>query len=183
MSQLSAPTPDATTLSKGKVQLAGNLGGTAVSPTVTGAQTNAITAAALATSAIYLGSTLYTTADITTTATSGAPATATAVAVTVTVPAGSRRTKITFSGALNNSTAGQSNYIAIWRGTVGTGTLVKGGFVYCPAAGADNLFSILGIDSPSAGSVTYNIGWYVTGGTGSLKASTTEQLLNLVEAL
>lgn len=34
MPQLSAPTPDATTTSKGKIQLAGGLGGTAASPTL-----------------------------------------------------------------------------------------------------------------------------------------------------
>lgn len=36
MGNLSSPTPDATTGSKGKVQLAGDLGGTAASPTVVG---------------------------------------------------------------------------------------------------------------------------------------------------
>lgn len=40
--------PDASTTVKGKVQLAGDLGGTATSPTVVGAQASAITGTALA---------------------------------------------------------------------------------------------------------------------------------------
>lgn len=49
MISLSSPTPDATTTTKGKVQLANNLGGTAALPTVTGVQAGVIVNASLAT--------------------------------------------------------------------------------------------------------------------------------------
>lgn len=55
MGSLSSPTPDATTGSKGKVQLAGNLGGTAASPTVVGVQAGVIVQASLSTTAGEIG--------------------------------------------------------------------------------------------------------------------------------
>ena len=132
----------------------------------------------------YINSTVYTGGDISSTATSGAPATLTALATTATVPAIARQVKITLSAATNNSSAiGAANYYGIWRGTVGSGTLVKGGYCTDIGSGDDNVFCIVGIDNPGAGSYTYNIGFFVTGGTGVTKASATEQVLVLIEAI
>ena len=144
--------------------------------------TNGVGASNLATNAIFLGQTLYTGGDISISATSGAPATLTSMAVTVTIPAGGRKVKITLSGAFNG-TSTQSENFAIWRGAVTSGTLVKQGYCYNAAGSADTLFSMTGTDTPSAGSVTYNVGAFVTGGTGVLKAGATEQALFLVEAI
>lgn len=132
----------------------------------------------------YLNSTLYTGGDISSSAGSGAPATLTALATTATVPAIARQVKITLSAASNNSgILGNANYYGIWRGIVGSGTLVKGGFFTNIGSGDDNIFCMVGIDNPGAGSFTYNIGFYTTGGTGVTKASATEQALVLIEAI
>jgi hypothetical protein len=131
----------------------------------------------------YLGSTIYASGtDITTTATSGSPATVTALATTVTVPTGVTKVKITFSGSVNNSNANTYIYFAVWRGAVGSGTLVKGVFKNNVSAGGDDALTFVGLDTPSAGSVTYNIGWYVSANTGVIKAQTTEQVMVLVES-
>jgi len=60
------PTPDATSTTKGKVQLTGHLGGTAASPTVTNVNNGIITASKLALSPV----TAYTATDQGTTSTS-----------------------------------------------------------------------------------------------------------------
>lgn len=158
MSQLSSPTPDATTLTKGKVQLAGNLGGTAASPTVIGAQTNAISAAALATTAITIGFASVTASQTGITAASATQVTG--LTATVTIPAGSRRIEIEACLPQVQITAGAaaSTFISLWDGTVGSGTQLQE-YAFT-SAGNTYLggLTVKAYPTPAAGSKTYNVG-------------------------
>jgi len=60
MGNLSSPTPDATTLTKGKIQLANHLGGTAALPTVSTTGIAAILAIAYPVGSIYMNKTVST---------------------------------------------------------------------------------------------------------------------------
>lgn len=66
MPNINSPTPDATTTSKGKVQLAGDLGGTAASPTVLQITRNPYKFSAIRTTAQALGTATSTTVIFTT---------------------------------------------------------------------------------------------------------------------
>lgn len=182
MPQLSSPTPDATTLSKGKIQLTGNLGGTAASPTVTGAQTNAISAAALATNAITLG---YVQITATTTVSSGSSSQVTGLTVTVTIPVGGRRVRITgYVPYWTNSAAGTLG-MSIWDGTVGTGTqLTAAEQSFGGTSGFSAQCIVSAVVTPAAGSKTYNIGALMTSATTiTAQASTTAPAYISVEAI
>ncbi len=91
--------------------------------------------------------------------------------VTVTVPAGGRSVKITTQiYQLGNTTSGDYIELSIWRGTVGSGTLVTagahGGF---SGAGID-FAPLIGVETPSAGSVTYNVGLSTAAAGGTAQA-------------
>lgn len=86
---------------------------------------------------------------------------------TVTIPSGSRKVKVSvFIPQAYNATAAQTINLSLWRGTVGTGTQVGGTAQFYYPAVAGNMAFNIGVDTPSAGSVTYNVGWFVGGGTG-----------------
>lgn len=151
----------------------GQLGTTALA-------TNAVQASQLATSAITLG---Y--AQIT--APFASPGTAdvqvTGLTVTVTIPAGGRKTRVTFGSAyVLCSAAVQSVFIKIWDGAVGT-TQVGGTQNTSPAAGNGMSGYFSTIISPSAGTKTYNISVGASSGTGTVGASAVAPAFILVEAI
>jgi len=135
--------PDATTTSKGKIQLAGDLTGSSALPT-------------LATTSIKLGYAQIT-SDFTTT--SATTVQATGLSVTVTVPAGGRSVKITaWTNYLYNSTALHNARMSIWDGVVGSGTQISQASAYSINNGTGNQATAIAFFTPSAGSKTYNVG-------------------------
>lgn len=162
---------------------AGSIYGMAVTSGTIGSSqiaTNGVGGSNLSTTAILLGTATIST-DVTTTATSNTQLTG--LTTTVTVPAGGRSVKV--SVILPNpypSTTGLAIFVSLWRGTVGSGTAVGGNaqFYYTDAFSRP-IFNF-GIDTPSAGSVTYNVGWYVSTGTGHTNGGQSKCTL-LVELL
>lgn len=140
-----------------------------------------VTGAKLATSAITLGYTQITSSFSTA---STSPVQVTGLTATVTIPAGGRRVRISTSHrGLTNTSATPYMAISIWDGTVGSGTLLARQYAVAPFAGAFSTPQPVAIVTPAAGSKTYNIGFEVQGGTGSLTCSATEPAFILVEAI
>ena len=82
---------------------------------------------------------------------------ATGLTSTVTIPSGGRNVKITyFSRNLYNG-GGNSVYISIWDGTVGSGTQLAE-TSQATASGTTSSGVCIAVVTPSAGSKTYNIG-------------------------
>ena len=125
-----------------------------------GIATNAITAAKLATSAIYLGN--ITTGDSTTS--SAANTQVTNATMPVTIPSGSRKILILCNFSFYN-TGANNNYFTLWDGTVGSGTLLATQDGYTTPANAPNMGTITAIVAPAAGAKTYNLAQRTTGGT------------------
>lgn len=168
----------------------GNIYGIAVtSGVITGASTvgsaalvtNAVQANQIATTAITLGYTQIT-SSLTTTSTSVVQATG--LSVTVTIPAGGRRIKITaFTYGLSNTIA-NNTFLSIWNGTVGSGTQLSGVQASIYTTNAVIPVVCMAVITPSAGSVTYNVGYFGTNaGTTTLSAATTNPAFILVEAI
>ena len=134
----------------------------AASLTSTQIATNGVSAANLATSAIFLGY-ASSTSDFTTASVTEVQVTS--LTATVTVPAGGRKVKIT-TGAwrMYNATANTNVEVSIWRGVVGSGTKLGASYITSTAVNATGAAILITIDSPSAGSVTYNIGFKNIGG-------------------
>lgn len=145
--------------------------------------TNSVTAPKLATNAITLGSASIT-ANISTQATSATQATG--LTSTVTVPAGGRGLEITVSGGyLAVGTGSKNIYITLWRGTVGSGTQI--GLAQCTQLTANfaTPMTLVAIDTPSAGSTTYNVGYATDAGPVTLtwNVSSTSPAILLVKAI
>jgi len=174
---LSYPFPDATSTLKGKIQLTGDLGGTAASPTVVGAQQGVISAAALSTSAITLGF-ASSTSTFTLSSSQTTPTQVTGLSITVTIPAGGRRIRVTaYTSSL--SPASGVALLTIWDGTVNVGTQLQ---QYNSAA--NNGANCQVIISPAAGSKTYNVGVSNSGlNTTTVSGSATNPSFILVEAI
>lgn len=122
------------------------------------------------------------TSSITTTSTSLVQATG--LSITCTIPTGGRRVKITFySQQITNNSGSNIIPIVLFNGTVGSGTQLQVANVqaYGPQNGGqvDMIFSHI----PSSGSITYNIGWEVNAGTGTIAASTTSPAFILAELI
>ena len=146
----------------------------------TGIGTNAIAAASLKTNAIKLGYAAIT-ADVSTASTTVVAATG--LSVTVTVPSGSRSIKITayIAGTYNSST--NQCRLSIWDGTVGSGTQIAAAF-NGNASGQIVPATMMAVATPSAGSKTYNVGYYGSGaGTTYITGATTGPSFILVEAI
>jgi len=141
-----------------------------------------VTAGKLATSAIFLGYAAIT-ADTTTTSTSSTLVTG--LSATVTVPSGGRRVKITvFASNVRNQTAAKTAYLEIWDGTVGSGTKIAQGDTYGDGTDEGCPFHIVAVQTPSAGSKTYNVGFRTdSGGTTALAAASTAPAFILVELI
>ena len=170
MPTINSPTPDATTLTKGKVQLAGDLAGTASAPT-------------LSTTAITLGYTEITTSATTTSTTT---VQATGLSVTVTIPAGGRKIRVSayIPRALHN--LGTGYFVGeLWDGTVGSGTrLVDSPYFQSGTANSGGNLFLSRVVTPSAGSKTYNVGFYgTTANTTAITVSATSPAYIHVEAV
>ncbi len=104
----------------------------------------------------YLGS--YSTTSGYSTANSGQTQ-ATNYTVTVTIPSGYTKVRVSFTAqSFYSSNAGSQANIAIWRGVVGSGTQIAGSIINAPGSNYQADGTFWGLDTPTAGSVTYNIG-------------------------
>lgn len=143
--------------------------------------TNAVTADKLATNAVTLGyaqiTSNFSTASTTATLVTG-------LSAAVTIPAGGRRVKVTaFVEAIYNSTASYMT-LAIWDGSVGSGTKVSQSQFYQVGSTAQSTtISCIGVVTPPAGSKTYNISFHTSGGTANIEAAATYPAFILVEAI
>jgi hypothetical protein len=145
--------------------------------------TNAVQASNLATNAITLGKTSIT-GSINTQSTT--PVQATGLTSTVTIPSGGRNIKVTLSGGnLSVGTGSKNMYITLWRGAVGSGTQIGGTQFTQLTANFSVSLTLVAYDTPSAGSVTYNAGFYTDSGPVTLTwtGSSTSPVLLLVEAI
>lgn len=136
---------------------------------VTGATTLSgsgdIRAIDLSTSAILLGKASVTTTGTTSSVGSGAVAMTGSPTLTVTVPAGGRSVELMVM--LSGYSVGNSGEwdLELWNGTVGSGTQLTYSRVTLGSAGvAENTLLVPFIHTPSAGSITYNIGVAFQGG-------------------
>ena len=111
------------------------------------------------------------------TTTSGTSVLATGLTAIVQVPTG-RKVKI----SLTSSTIATSSGVAIaeiWDGTVGSGTQI-GQMNMSGANGGGCFYTIV---TPTSTTKTYNIGYRVTGGTGSISAAATSPAQFIVEVI
>jgi hypothetical protein len=145
--------------------------------------TNGVAASNLATNAITLGY-VQITGNISTTSTSFTQATG--LTVTVTIPTGGRRVKVTFQAqSANNAATGIGSAISIWRGTVGSGTQIGSMQWTQPVGAYQTNANLIATDTPSAGSVTYNVGYLTNNGADAVQivAAATSPAFILVEAI
>lgn len=177
-------TPDASSTVKGKVQLAGNLGGTAASPTVVGVQQNAVGGPGLATNAIKLGVTTLT-ASVGPTSTSTSDVDVTGLTVTVTVPAGGRDIRILARGPDYQQTGGIGTHYGVIKikesTTVLDSTNVTPGTANLPYGWQVETV----VSAPSAASHTYKVAvaQNSTGPNYTMGASSTAKMMILVELI
>ena len=122
-------------------------------------------------------------ADITTTSTTQVQATG--LTVTVTVPTGGHAVKITFyARSVTNSITGDYCQVFIWSGTVNSGTQLAGSSTQAGLNNEDIPGVCMAVHTPSAGSITYNIGFRAAiGGTAKIAAVSNEPAFILVELL
>lgn len=128
----------------------------------TGLADGAITAEKIATGAILLGGPVYRTSDFSTSNTTATQVTD--LSITVTIPAGGRRVEVQLDAPLIYNTTTNYAEVSLWRGTVGSGTLLG---VWAHRSALANYGAgccLSRIDTPSAGSVTYNVGLRANGG-------------------
>lgn len=111
------------------------------------------------------------------TTTSSSTVQVTGLSVTVTAP-GSRRLEITFSSSTVASSSGVA-IVEIWDGTVGSGTQIG----QYNVSGTNHGATVIATPLPSAGSHTYNIGYRVTSGTGTLAAGSTSPAFIAVKVI
>lgn len=113
------------------------------------------------------------------TTTSGTQGLITGLSATITVPNG-RTVKISGSGSYLYNSAGNYSEVGVWRGTVGSGTQIG----WFGSNGTNPRgWCTFTLDTPSAGSYTYNLGFSTTGGTATLEASSTRPAWILAELL
>lgn len=126
----------------------------------------------------YLGYAQITSNSTTTSTTAATPSVP--IGVTVTVPTGYTKVKITVYTVLLQNSATTNSVITLWRGTVGSGTQVQqwDGNQATFQEGAN----LISIDTPTAGSVTYNVGLNtVSTGTATITAASNYPAFILME--
>lgn len=147
-------------------------------------ETGAVSGANLSTTAITLGSATNT-SNVTTASTTAVQFTG--LTTTVTIPAGGRKIKITaFLSAPATNIAARAVELSIWDGIVaGGGTQIGSAIYFFATANVSTTCLAIIVVSPSAGSKTYNVGWSIAGGAGTLSSSSTSVSpdLLLVEAI
>lgn len=142
----------------------------------------AITANKLDTAAITLGYTQITTGLNTGSASDVA---ATGLTASVTIPAGGRKVKITaYSPAVGNTNANRTSFMSIWNGGVGIGTRLAEASLSNANAAANAPMVVMAVHTPSAGAITYNVGYHTDGaGVVVINAEATSPSFILVEAI
>lgn len=149
--------------------------------------TNGIPADKIGQSAIYLG---HATATTNTTNTTTTPVQVTGMSLTVTVPNANRKIRITARMAsLFTTVSGKYATFQVWRGTVGSGTLVTS-CSFNPqsltTSTAETTCHAEAIDNPTPGSVTYNCSIVLSaagGGSAGVAANSQSPGLLLAEVL
>lgn len=138
---------------------------------------NSIDPEHLATNAIFLGTSTKTDSNFTTS--SATPVQVTGATLTVTVPSGGRAVIIFFNGRSMYSSTTNFPGASLWKGTVGSGTLLAKQYGQGPG---DMPITLIGYDAaPTAGSTTYNLGLEViSGGTASLSFDSTAPRLTAI---
>lgn len=111
----------------------------------------------------YLGSATSST-DFTTT--SGTASQITGLSSTVTVPSGYTKVRVTVILPQQYNSGSNVNELYLYRGTVPSGTNVPAIFSSSTAETSGNVLTGIWLDTPGAGSVTYNAGFAVSAGTG-----------------
>jgi hypothetical protein len=111
----------------------------------------------------YLGSATSST-DVT--AASGTASQITGLSSTVTVPSGYTKVRVTVILPQQYNSGSNVNQLSLYRGTVPSGTNVPATFSTSTAETSGNVLTGIWLDTPGAGSVTYNAGFSVSGGTG-----------------
>lgn len=145
--------------------------------------TGAVGAANIATGTILLGISTPITTQLTTGNTSVTQATG--ITCTVTVPTGGRTIKVTLTGGvIANNTGAKNTYWSIWRGTVGSGTQIGGTQFTVTTSNYSTPAFLIAPDTPSAGSITYNLGYYTdSGGTAIIQGAASAGVILIVEAM
>lgn len=140
-----------------------------------GLNTNAVTADKLAVNAITLGKAKVTSGYSTT---SNSWVQVPGMTVSVTIPSGGRDVEIlVFFRNLSQNTNGAYSQVAIWDGTVGSGTMLSSVQMQSASSGGASTLPCTCIASvtPSAGAKTYNVGIVSnlggSGGTASVDAA------------
>lgn len=143
--------------------------------------TGVVEADKISTGAIYLG---HATKTSNQTNNTGAAVQATGLSATINVPTGGRRVKITaFASALQNSSSPFDVHLSIWQGTVGSGTILAETATTIPSNNYLASQYAVAIHQPSAGSVTYNVGFHSGSGTCTLAAAATYPAYLIVELI
>lgn len=105
----------------------------------------------------------------------------TGLSVSVTVPAGYTKVRISCILPQQYNSGAYVTTFSVWRGSVGTGTQVGADFnTQATGEASGNTFVFFALDTPTAGSVTYNIGGVASSGTGHSNGSSAAATL-LVE--
>lgn len=110
----------------------------------------------------------------------------TGLTTTVTIPTGGHTKVTVWVDSIYNTTANNYVTLALWDGTVGSGTqLATAQSRSSSLASGDNApASIVWVGQPAAGSKTYNVGLFQTGGgTAGIIAGATDPALILVEQI
>lgn len=160
------------------------ISGTVISNgTITSTQiaTNGVAASNLATNAITLG---YT--PVTTTISSLNATGSTAIAnfsTTVTVPSGGRRIEIELVLPVVQNAAALNIVFTLWQGAVNSGTQLQAIEQSMPGTSGFASLIVKTAIIPSAGSVTFNVGYFVGGSSASINSTATNPAYLIVKAI
>ena len=129
----------------------------------------------------YLNTTSITSNSSTSSTTAATPSVP--ISSSVTVPTGYTKVRVSFTASdIYAATASATVIISLWRGTVGIGTQI--GQLRCIPSPAESLpATFWALDTPTAGSVTYNIGLQTSNSADSanIEAAATYPATILVE--
>lgn len=130
----------------------------------------------------YLGSAINTSTQSITSTSPAALPTGGGLSCTVAIPSDINKVKLTLIARDAISPPSNAMIISIWRGAIGSGTQVSESKIgTSTSATATEPLTIIALDGPSAGSVTYNVAAYVTANTGGIDAVTAMPITLLVE--
>ena len=107
----------------------------------------------------------------------------TGLSPTATVPTGGRRVKLTYSLRSTSDTNLRGALIRVWEGDVGSGTEIFRNDHWLTTGGIGVTMSGSYIYTPTAGSKTYNISYFITNGASTHTISGASQTAQLIAEL